>query len=424
LADFSAFNRRLVQALGATLQNERKFTRFAKRVLTAPDPVSMENLYQEVSAQLTVLRQTLSRSTPDYEYGFGRVDALGIILNEVLGADMQQTDNVLPPNAPVSYPHLWDTPRLDWVQWNGSVNNPIGRNVGEVLGTFGHVQLTGPAQNLGITTARARELLHLERLVASLSAPQWPEGILGDIDRDSAERGRVLYSQYRNGEPSCETCHSLPDANGQYPLTPAEENLFGMQFIETTMTGLSELSTDPLAAMNFATRSAYTGDLAPYLPAPYTGAPQLPAPLLLSVTVGMAVQDSIGRLDPPLSAAERAEIIGYRIKAPGLPPYTPPNILAYKARPLDGIWATAPFLHNGSVPSLYELLLPEGQRSRTFYVGSRQFDPIQVGYKSHGAQRAFLFDTTVPGNSNAGHDYGTDLTDEERWDLVEFLKTL
>ncbi|KPJ88881.1 MAG: hypothetical protein AMJ53_16290, partial [Gammaproteobacteria bacterium SG8_11] len=327
-------------------------------------------------------------------------------------------------NAPVSYPHLWDTPRLDWVQWNGSVNNPIGRNTGEVLGTFGHVQLTGPVENLGNTTTRARELLELERLITTLTAPQWPEEILGGIDRDSAERGRVLYSQYRNGEPSCESCHTLPDANGQYPLTPAEENLFKMQFIQTTMTGLDEIGTDRLAAESFAMREAFTGELAPYLPPPYTGISQLPAPILLSITVGMAVQNSISKLDPPLTPAESAEIIGYRIKAPGLPPYTPRNVLAYKARHLNGIWATAPFLHNGSVPNLYELLLPAEQRSRTFYVGSWQFDPKRVGYRSHASKKAFEFNTALPGNSNAGHEYGTDLSEEERWDLVEFLKTL
>lgn len=424
LSNFSLFNQRLVQALEATLQDDDKFNRFAKRILNSVDSLTEEQLRQAVNEQLTVLQKTLIRSTPDYEYGFGRVDALGIILNEVFGDDLQQPANVLPPNAPVSYPHLWDTPKLDWVQWNGSVNNPIGRNTGEVLGTFGHVQLTGPVENLGNTTARARELLQLERLLTTLTAPQWPEAILGDIDRESAERGRLLYSEYRNDQPSCETCHTLPNANGQYPLTPAYENLFGMQFIQTTMTGLNELGTDPLAAMSFATRVAYTGELAPYLPAPFTGASQLPAPILLSITVAMAVQNSISRLNPPLSPAESAEIIGYRIKTPELPPYTPRNILAYKARHLNGIWATAPFLHNGSVQNLYELLLPAEQRSQTFYVGSWQFDPEKVGYRSHTTKKAFKFDTTLPGNFNAGHEYGTDLTEEERWDLVEFLKTL
>ena len=105
-------------------------------------------------------------------------------------------------------------------------------------------------------------------------------------------------------------------------------------------------------------------------------------------------------------------------------------LLAYKARPLNGIWTGAPYLHNGSVPNLYELMLPAAERSRTFYVGSWEYDPVRVGYVNQPAPGAFLVDTGLPGNSNAGHEYGTGgdglpvLTDEEIWALVEYMKTL
>ncbi len=108
--------------------------------------------------------------------------------------------------------------------------------------------------------------------------------------------------------------------------------------------------------------------------------------------------------------------------------------LAYKARELNGIWATAPYLHNGSVPSLYELLLPAERRSRRFYVGSAEFDPRRVGLRVESFQGGFEFVTDIPGNSNAGHEYrdgprgngviGPALTEQERWDLLEYLKTL
>ena len=108
------------------------------------------------------------------------------------------------------------------------------------------------------------------------------------------------------------------------------------------------------------------------------------------------------------------------------------SLLSYKARSLNGIWATAPYLHNGSVPTLYDLLLPKKQkgdpdtdeyRPDTFQVGSRQFDPTKVGLRSAGYD-GFTFDTLRRGNSNAGHLYGTKLKPEERWDLVEYLKSL
>ncbi|MBV8870242.1 MAG: hypothetical protein JOY65_12630 [Acetobacteraceae bacterium] len=98
---------------------------------------------------------------------------------------------------------------------------------------------------------------------------------------------------------------------------------------------------------------------------------------------------------------------------------------AYRARPLNGLWATPPYLHNGSVPSLYELLLPTAQRTRVFYVGAWEFDPEKVGLVVGSPfPGAFTFDTRLPGNSNAGHEYGTDLSDSDRWALIEYLKTL
>ena len=106
--------------------------------------------------------------------------------------------------------------------------------------------------------------------------------------------------------------------------------------------------------------------------------------------------------------------------------------IVYKGRPLQGIWATAPYLHNGSVPNLWELLLPPAQRSATFNVGSREFDPKNVGYvTAPSADNSFIFtarDATgapVQGNSNGGHDYGNaKLSDDDRWALIEYMKTL
>ncbi len=99
------------------------------------------------------------------------------------------------------------------------------------------------------------------------------------------------------------------------------------------------------------------------------------------------------------------------------------DLLAYKARPLNGTWASAPYLHNGSVPTLYALLLPPAERPRTFSVGRWEYDPKQVGYVSDGTA-PFVFDTRVTGNSNRGHEYGVTLSEADRWALVEYLKTL
>jgi hypothetical protein len=98
---------------------------------------------------------------------------------------------------------------------------------------------------------------------------------------------------------------------------------------------------------------------------------------------------------------------------------------AYKARPLNGIWATAPYLHNGSIPNLEQILTAPELRDKQFYVGSRKFDPDKVGLSTaKDGSRGFLFDTSKVGNSNSGHKHGTALTSNEKRDLIEFLKTL
>ena len=67
-----------------------------------------------------------------------------------------------------------------------------------------------------------------------------------------------------------------------------------------------------------------------------------------------------------------------------------------------------------------ELLTPPAARARTFHRGSRTFDPAALGYADEGS---YVLDTNVTGNSNAGHDYGSELSEDQKRDLIEFLKT-
>ncbi len=123
----------------------------------------------------------------------------------------------------------------------------------------------------------------------------------------------------------------------------------------------------------------------------------------------------------------------------------------YANMPLDGVWLRAPYLHNGSVPTLWDLLTPADQRPAVFYRGYDVYDPVNVGFESRPSEipaeerdglfcfetRAVTFDgcpsppanravcdaTTCRGNSNSGHEYGTDLADGEKRALIEYLKT-
>jgi hypothetical protein len=98
----------------------------------------------------------------------------------------------------------------------------------------------------------------------------------------------------------------------------------------------------------------------------------------------------------------------------------------YVAGSLDGVWLRAPYLHNGSVPSLTDLLEPPDRRPQKFRRGYDVYDPAKVGFVSEGAEAerlGTLYDTSKPGNGNAGHLYGTELPAESKRALIEYLKT-
>jgi hypothetical protein len=106
----------------------------------------------------------------------------------------------------------------------------------------------------------------------------------------------------------------------------------------------------------------------------------------------------------------------------------------YVSPPLDGIWLRAPYLHNGSVPTLRDLLNSATVRLQTFHRGYDVFDAVKVGFKgppphptgptAELTQPYFLFDTREKGNGNKGHTYGTQLSNQDKEKLLEYLKTL
>jgi mono/diheme cytochrome c family protein len=124
---------------------------------------------------------------------------------------------------------------------------------------------------------------------------------------------------------------------------------------------------------------------------------------------------------------EAADIANQRVKSFGINRPDMVKIEAYQSPPLDGLWLRAPYLHNGSVPNLNDLLKPVEQRAKVFYRGYDVYDPAEVGFITSGpaAERAgWRHDVTVRGDSNIGHTYGTGLSAEEKMALVEYLKSL
>ena len=412
LLDLQALLARMSGAFDAVLADEARFARFARA--TGEEPSALRPSLEAYSGKL---RRLVGGNWAPEPYGYGRLDAFGHILNAVAADGLDEPENRRVPDAPVSYPFLWTTPAQRYLQWNGVAANPIGRNTGEVLGVFGTMDLTGPAETRFRSSVRAENLLLLESWVAQLKPPPWPAAILGAVDPIKVERGRALFSA------ECQGCHG----GAPYYFTKASESASGDRFLAVTMVLAKYVGTDSKMLTNFDGRTARTGAISTL----FGGAPEQPAGDVLVATVGAVVKrDLTARNVPP---AEQARYFGNRFGPDGklLAGWTGPP--AYKAGPLAGVWATGPFLHNGSVPTLYDLLSPEAERPALFWVGTRELDPVKVGYRSSEAElapgerdRLFLFDVSRPGNSNRGHAFPAErpLAPDDRYALIEYLKTL
>lgn len=405
MGDFNQLLSDLVGALNATLQDSAKFGRFATTIL-GPNysQAQAQALMTDLTSKALALAERVARNAAPSPPGFGRLDAFGIIFNEAMNTALGTTANLKPPNAPVSYPFLWTTGQLDLVQWNGfGVNagaiGPLTRNIGEVIGVFGHLRITPDSFTGYPSTVEVGNLGLIESWVNTLLSPQWPGTYLPPIDVVKAANGQLLYNQY------CASCHTVIDRTNVN------------QSIAVTMTPVTQVQTDPTMAVNAATRTGLTGILQGYKEFIYLGdifgATASAAAILTNGVLGVLIAH-------PFEGIEAA--IEEYMSIQDAKKFDPES---YKARPLNGIWATAPYLHNGSVPTLAQLLIPPAQRVKQFYVGSREFDPANVGFVTSQTPGAYLFDTTVAGNSNAGHDYATGvLSAPQRLDLLEYLKTL
>ena len=407
-----------------------RFARFANHVL-GPDASRGEKnaLEAQLDDVLGQYKQTKnledSVAGQSIEEGYARLDALNRIGNQVFSVDLDNPKNYAGSSAPVHYPRIWNAPWFDWVQYNASIEQPMVRNAGEGLGVGAPLNLTDPSRGLFASGVRIKTLVEMEKQIAGeqptaekgfsgLKAPEWPKDILPPIDETLAAKGAQLYAQH------CEGCHLPPvkskaffDSEQWLPPNEAGERYLHVKPIDITHIG-----TDPAQAEDMLNRKvAIPANLG------ITSSEFGPA---LGQVVEKVVNTWYDGQQPPTPEADRYRMDGNRkngIQA----------LLAYKVRPLNGIWATPPYLHNGSVPNIYALLSPVSERPATFYLGNREYDPVNVGYRTDRLDGGFEFDTSVRGNHNTGHEFNNEkkqgvigplLAPEERRALVEYIKTL
>ena len=439
-ADMYDFMTDLGLALLQTAEDEQRLADFTSKLPAGerdggacqPD---LRTALREKAAEMEILRDPPGHPQHE-EWGPGRLDAIGIILNQIVRHLDMGEHNLGPVDAPVSYPFIWDIHQHNQVQWNGVSALPLVRNTVEVMGVFAEY---GPDLE-GVWPFRHYEssvnfpgMYALEDLVTDLRSPEWPEDFFDrKIDLDLAAEGRMIFEAAR-----CDDCHA--DVHRDQPVPD----------IRAIMTPLEKIGTDPLTATNFAERE-------------FTERPE-------TESANLKVRDVVGEervkaaCDSPNPSTPQTETVlqttvpqmfasSFRallqaaveaLRARFLLDPTSDNRCAYKGRPLDGIWATAPYLHNGSVPNLAELLKPPSDRIARFCVSQIQstdpnlatFDIEAVGLPSRSEckEGEFLFDTSKRGNGNQGHHYPfvdestgetRPFTPEEIRALVEYQRSL
>jgi hypothetical protein len=414
--DIEAYLSALDDAMQRTLTDSAKYERFAGRIgASSSDAKSELRKRFESAADRVHAYRTRVLVTP-YPWGPSRMDAIGLIVNRLTYIAPEIPENWSTPLAPTKPPFLWNSPQGTWTQWRGVQKDPIERNLTETMGVYMSMNLTAksPKDGLYDSNARLKNLEEIEDWLNHLAPPKWPEEVFGKIDRAKAAEGKRLFASH------CAECHN------SYPYTWTEANKYGKRFLEVGLVPEEYVGTDPMQFKDLRPY-ALTAQLAPNLPGPLKDKTLVPTGYLYYGLVESILHVALTKINQ--TEEEAVKMHGYR----ELPVPRPSEVPHYKAAPRDGVWATPPYMHNGSVPNLYEMLVPAAQRTKKFYLG-REFDPVKVGVDTSGKSGTYMVDTTLVGSSNSGHSFengplgngviGPLLTEEERWAIVEYLKSI
>jgi hypothetical protein len=443
LVDFQGLLVDLDASAARVLGDETAFASFAAAATSFGDNSgSPAALRQRMEAWYDRLHTILTRSLDGgVEWGLGRLDAVSMIYNRVVGLDIGPPPtfmipgNIAPADAPVRYPFLWNAPKQDRTQWPGFAKNgdrlfAMARNLGQVFGVFGTFQPQRSGDKvdfLAHNSANFDGLERIETLVQKIGWPRWP----WSYDRSMARDGEKIFARpWQQG--GCVECHGK--RSGAFRFIPPSS---------TWATPLCDVNTDS-RQYRILHRSVRSGVL--------QGAKAIGQPIgetadtfqLLSASViGTIAQKRLGLKifrygqaagpDPAAAVGASgisplAQLLSTYAPASPLPCGKEGGSVKYESRVLEGIWATAPYLHNGSVPTLADLLMPAGDRPKAFRLGNR-YDTSLVGLARVQGQAARERDTKGcgdrdSGESRCGHEYGTKLSDAEKLALLEYLKSI
>ena len=411
-SDMYNFLKDLNQAVEYTLSTQQAFIDFQEAVqLQKPASVTRTQLAAWHLPYNTLISNSLTQTTEPW--GIGRADALTMIGNRTNGLDIGTLDNVHlipqnihPANIPVRFPFLWNVGKQDRTQWagtavNGNKSYGLRRNASQTTGVFGilypqaNPSMTNGYDFLKVNSLNYSGLLNAEKLINKIGPPKWP----WSIDRKKAARGKLLYTA------TCGAgCHEIKRGEARPPVT------------HTWLTPVINVGTDNKYYEAFSQKTVSSGLLSGFTNPIDPFAPLVPSTDTESLALTGILNDS--------ALIQKYPDISLSLSAPAST-----TGAAFESRVLQGVWAAPPFLHNGSVPSLAELLKPAALRVQSFQVGPK-YDIVNLGLATEQPSESSSLLVTSDcldlnsGNSNCGHEFGTNLSPTEKDDLLEYLKTL
>lgn len=448
IVDFGAFLIDLNDAVKTTLATDAAFGAFAGKVLGKTGGKTKRQELKLALQTWSLRFDTLvTRSKPEL-WGPARLDAVTMIFNRVTGLDIGTAptflipDNIKVADAPTRYPFLWNAAIQDKTQWPGFAENGndilgLARNLGEVYGVFAifHPKKQKPIFQLdrdyiSDNSANFDGLTDLEDLIWKIGPPEWPWQL--SIDAKQAAAGKRVFERDAS-DGGCIECH------GKRPgaFRSIKHSTWATPVIDV---GTDSRECDSLKIM--VDTGVMAGADIPLLSGKLQkndAAVRVLATVVLGAIIQNTFKDGVAGLDADAKAAlpnlpELEHLKGAFGGGPAAkwdPPATPwvkPSGCAYESRVLEGVWAAAPFLHNGSVPTLEELLKPAKDRIATFKVG-RAYDIEAIGLAVEQTEFDHEIKTTGcdkvnSGESRCGHEFGVDLSDADKSALLEYMKTL
>ena len=320
------------------------------------------------------------------KWGPGRVDTFDPP-KALLGFRMD-TANAEEQNGVADFPSVWNqrSRKGMWLHWDGNNCSVDERNLSAGFGTGA----TPATIDRGAVTAIADFLW-------TAQPPPFPQS---RVRQPLASRGAAIYQEY------CQSCHGSQKA-------PFRQDGDGSRVGQVTP--LEMVKTDRHRL------DTYTPDLARAQGSLYAGYP----PDADSAECREYVED-VCRPVKSDADVERFRALRRQCYPARFQHFR--KTAGYANQPLDGIWLRAPYLHNGTVPTLRALLDPQPLRPKVLYIGYDEYDFDNVGFVTSGPQAekyGWRLDTSVPGNGNGGHEgreYGTELSRADKDALIEYLK--